>query len=164
MKKLFISLLIISLISCQPAMEQKSVDLNSLEKEIINNSKAFQLAYISNDYLEAKQFLSNEITTTIFNSNGSSLVEQSEEQISNSGRGWKFIRFDMKNHQVFIAPDAKSIAVIFDTEGEIEFENTGEKVPYSTRASQFWVSTSQGWKIMHSHWSPKEQAQGIPNE
>ncbi|MGB1831953.1 MAG: hypothetical protein ACPHIT_07115, partial [Flavobacteriaceae bacterium] len=61
-------------------MEQKSVDLNSLEKEIINNSKAFQLAYISNDYIEAKQFLSNEITTTIFNSNGSSLVEQSEEQ------------------------------------------------------------------------------------
>ena len=51
MKKLFISLLVISLISCQPAMEQKVVDLNSLEKEIINNSKAFQLAYISNDYL-----------------------------------------------------------------------------------------------------------------
>jgi len=165
MKKIFIfTLPLFFAFSCSTTIETKLIDLDNLKSEIINNSKEFQLAYINNEYSNAKKFLSDNIITSIFNSNGSPLVIQAEEEISNSGRGWSFSKFEMTNHQVFISPDATGITVVFDTDGEIEIENSEERVPYSTRASQFWVSTPNGWKIMHSHWSPKSEAQGIPNE
>ena len=163
MNKFFnLTLLLFLVFSCNH--ETKSTDLDNLKSEIINNSKEFQLAYINNEYSNAKIFLSDNITTSIFNSNGSPLVIQNEEQISNSGRGWSFSKFEMTNHQVFISPDARSITVVFDTDGKIEVGNSEEMVTYSTRASQFWVYTPNGWKIMHSHWSPKSEAQGLPNE
>mgnify|MGYP001347216495 CR=1 FL=1 len=40
--------------------------------------------------------------------------------------------------------------------------NYDKNVPYSTRASQVWVETASGWKLMHSHWSPKAESAGIP--
>ena len=35
-------------------------------------------------------------------------------------------------------------------------------IDYSTRASSVWVSTVNGWKIMHSNWAPLEGGTGIP--
>jgi len=80
MKKFFnLALLLFLAFSC--STETKSIDLDNLKSEIINNSKEFQLAYINNEYSNAKFFLSDNITTSIFNSNGSPLVIQNEEQI-----------------------------------------------------------------------------------
>ena len=80
MNKFFnLTLLLFLVFSCNH--ETKSTDLDNLKSEIINNSKEFQLAYINNEYSNAKIFLSDNITTSIFNSNGSPLVIQNEEQI-----------------------------------------------------------------------------------
>ena len=160
---LYISLLFL-LISCAEPQASQPMDLEQLKTEIIEASIAFQTAYIQNDYQNAKAYMSKDIPSTIFNSNGSPLVVQTEEQISNSGLGWSFAKFDMSNHQVFIAPDTKSIAIAFDAEGIVRFDESGEEVPYATRASQFWVATDMGWKILHSHWSPRAAAKGIPTE
>jgi len=35
-------------------------------------------------------------------------------------------------------------------------------VKYSTRASSVWISTKNGWKIMHSNWAPFDGGTGIP--
>jgi len=151
-------------ISCAEPQTSQPLDLEQLKAEIVQASIAFQTAYVNNDYQKAKLYMSKDMPSTIFNSNGTPLVVQTEEQITNSGLGWSFAKFDMSNHQVFIAPDAKSIAIAFDTEGVVRFDESGEEVPYSTRASQFWVATNMGWKILHSHWSPKAAAKGIPEE
>lgn len=164
MKLFSLVICLVTFFSCSSPGSEKSVDPDLLTREIIQASKDFQTAYINNDFATASTFLSDDITSTIYNSNGSPLVVQSEEQISTSGAGWSFTRFDMSNHQVFIAPGATSIAVAFDTDGIVRFDKTGEEVPYSTRASQFWVATEEGWKIIHSHWSPKSAAKGIPDE
>ena len=39
----------------------------------------------------------------------------------------------------------------------------GDKVDYNTRASSVWISTENGWKIMHSSWAPFGGGNGIPN-
>jgi hypothetical protein len=151
-------------ISCAEPQPSQPLDLAQLKTEIIQASIAFQTAYVNNDYQKAKAYISKNMPSTIFNSNGTPLVVQTEEQITNSGLGWSFAKFDMSNHQVFIAPDTKSIAIVFETEGVVRFDESGEEVPYSTRASQFWVATNMGWKILQSHWSPKAAAKGIPVE
>jgi len=37
-----------------------------------------------------------------------------------------------------------------------------DKIDYSTRGSSVWISTENGWKIMHSNWAPLEGGTGIP--
>ena len=164
MKPLSFLIVLFFVISCAEPQPSQPVDLEQLKTEIVQASIAFQTAYINNDYPKAKAYMSDDMPSTIFNSNGTPLVVQTEEQITNSGLGWSFAKFDMSNHPVFIAPDAKSIAIAFDTEGIVRFDESGDEVPYSTRASQFWVATNMGWKILHSHWSPKAAAKGIPEE
>ena len=55
-------------------------------------------------------------------------------------------------------------AFTFDADGTINFNEGDQNVPYATRASQTWVSENGEWKVMHSHWSPRTNSQGIPQE
>ena len=68
--------------------------------QLIDTAKAFQNAYIVNDYATASTYLSNNFDTTIYNSNGQPLAIQNREQIENSGAGWDFGRFEMSNFKV----------------------------------------------------------------
>ena len=52
--------------------------------------------------------------------------------------------------------------ITFDADGLINFEDGEQNVPYATRASQTWVNENGEWKVMHSHWSPRTNSQGIP--
>lgn len=132
--------------------------------QLIDTAKAFQNAYIVNDYPTASTYLSNNFDTTIYNSNGQPLAIQNREQIENSGAGWDFGRFEMSNFKVSFSKNKYSATVTFDTDGIINFDNGQKNIPYSTRASQFWVSEDGVWKIMHSHWSPKSDSEGIPKD
>ena len=62
---------------------------------------------------------------------------------------------------------------IFRNSKSIDYENRyteltygyeEDKVDYSTRASSVWISTENGWKIMHSSWAPFGGGNGIPNK
>jgi len=68
------------------------------------------------------------------------------------------------NFKVSFSKNKNSATVTFDTDGIINFDNGQKNIPYSTRASQFWVNEDGVWKIMHSHWSPKSDSEGIPKE
>ena len=151
-------------IGCVSNTEPMLVDEGMLSQTLIEHSQNFQLAYINNDYESTNAFMSSDFETTVFNSNGTDLIIQNQDNIENSGDGWDFNEFVMSNHSVTHSADQTTAVVIFNTDGSISFEGGEQNVPYATRASQTWVKTSMGWKIMHSHWSPRVGAIGVPVE
>lgn len=163
MKNLFLLSAFLYL-GCVPNTEQALVDEGMLSKTLIELSQNFQLDYINNDYEGASAFMSTDFETTVFNSNGTELVIQTQENIENSGDGWDFDEFVMSNHAVTFSADQTTAVIVFNTDGSISFEGGEQNVSYATRASQTWVNTSTGWKVMHSHWSPRVGAVGVPVE
>ena len=162
MKKVIFLLSILVSFSCStPTEKAPAVDVDQLVADITAMSNDFQSAYISRDWDTASKWVSAELGTTIYNSNGSALTVQSQEEV-NTVRGWDFGTFDMSNHQVFMSSDMNTAVITFDADGLINFEDGEQNVPYATRASQTWVNENGEWKVMHSHWSPRTNSQGIP--
>ena len=162
MKKLIFLLSILVSFSCStPTEKAPAVDVDQLVADITAMSNDFQSAYITRDWDTASKWVSAELGTTIYNSNGSALTVQSQEEV-NTVRGWDFGTFDMSNHQVFMSSDMNTAVITFDADGLINFEDGEQNVPYATRASQTWVNENGEWKVMHSHWSPRTNSQGIP--
>ena len=162
MKKLIFLLSILVSFSCStPTEKAPALDVDQLVLEITAMSNDFQSAYITRDWDTASKWVSAELGTTIYNSNGSALTVQSQEEV-NTVRGWDFGTFDMSNHQVFMSSDMNTAVITFDADGLINFEDGEQNVPYATRASQTWVNENGEWKVMHSHWSPRTNSQGIP--
>ena len=162
MKKLIFLLSIMISFSCaNPTENVSTVDADAVVADIVKISNDFQSAYISQDWETASQWISEELGTTIFNSNGSALAVQTEEQV-NTDRGWDFGTFEMSNHQVFMSSDMNTAVITFDADGSINFNEGDQNVPYATRASQTWINENGEWKVMHSHWSPRTNSQGIP--
>jgi hypothetical protein len=71
-----------------------------LSQTLIEQSQNFQLSYINNDFEGANAFMSTDFETTVFNSNGTDLIVQTQDNIENSGDGWDFDEFIMSNHSV----------------------------------------------------------------
>jgi len=162
MKKLIFLLSVLVSFSCaSPTETPQVVDADQLVKDITQMSKDYQSAYITRDWDTASKWVSAELGTTIYNSNGSSLTVQSEDEV-NAVRGWDFGTFDMTNHKVSMSSDMNTAVVTFDADGLINFVDGDQNVPYATRASQTWVNENGAWKVMHSHWSPRANSQGIP--
>ena len=162
MKKLIFLLSILVSFSCStPTEKAPAVDVDQLVADITAMSNDFQSAYITRDWNTASKWVSAELGTTIYNSNGSALTVQSQEEV-NTVRDWDFGTFDMSNHQVFMSSDMNTAVITFDADGLINFEDGEQNVPYATRASQTWVNENGEWKVMHSHWSPRTNSQGIP--
>ena len=162
MKKLIFLFSILVSFSCvNPTETVPTVDADQVVADITAMSNDFQSAYITRDWDTASKWISAELGTTIYNSNGSALTVQSQEEV-NTVRGWDFGTFEMSNHQVFMSSDMNTAVVTFDADGLINFDDGEQNVPYATRASQTWVNENGEWKVMHSHWSPRTNSQGIP--
>ena len=162
MKKLIFLLSILVSFSCvNPTETVSAVDADQVVADITAMSNDFQSAYITRDWDTASKWVSADLGTTIYNSNGSPLTVQSQDEV-NAVRGWDFGTFEMSNHQVFMSSDMNTAVVTFDADGLINFEDGEQNVPYATRASQTWVNENGEWKVMHSHWSPRTNSQGIP--
>ena len=162
MKKLiFLFSILVSFSCANPTETVPTVDADQVVADITAMSNDFQSAYITRDWDTASKWISAELGTTIYNSNGSALTVQSQEEV-NTVRDWDFGTFDMSNHQVFMSSDMNTAVITFDADGLINFEDGEQNVPYATRASQTWVNENGEWKVMHSHWSPRTNSQGIP--
>ena len=162
MKKLIFLFSILASFSCaNPTETVPTVDADQVVADITAMSNDFQSAYITRDWDTASKWISAELGTTIYNSNGSALTVQSQEEV-NTVRGWDFGTFEMSNHQVFMSSDMNTAVITFDADGLINFDDGEQNVPYATRASQTWVNENGEWKVMHSHWSPRTNSQGIP--
>ena len=168
MKKLIFLLSIMISFSCANPTEKVVVgvplEADQVVADIISMSNDYQQAYITRDWETASQWVSSELGTTIYNSNGSALTVQNEEQVTNTARGWDFGTFDMSNHEVSMSSDMTTAVVTFNADGLINFVDGDQNVTYATRASQTWVNENGEWKVLHSHWSPRTNSQGIPQE
>ena len=88
MKKLIFLLSIMVGFSCTNTTETApAVDAAQVVSDITAMSNDYQSAYISRDWNTASKWVSADLGTTIYNSNGSSLTVQSQEEI-NAVRGW----------------------------------------------------------------------------
>ena len=162
MKKLiFLFSILVSFSCANPTETVPTVDADQVVANITAMSNDFQSAYITRDWDTASRWISADLGTTIYNSNGSALTVQSQEEV-NTVRGWDFGTFEMSNHQVFMSSDMNTAVITFDADGLINFDDGEQNVPYATRASQTWVNENGEWKVMHSHWSPRTNSQGIP--
>ena len=101
-------------------MNTQVADDDQIVKSVVESSKAFQNAYITNNYTEAKKYLSDNFQTSIYNSSGQPLVIQSKEEIENSGGGWDFGRFDMSNFTVSFSNGKLAAVVTFNS---VEWES-----------------------------------------
>ena len=160
-KLIFLFSILVSFSCANPTETVPTVDADQVVANITAMSNDFQSAYITRDWDTASRWISAELGTTIYNSNGSALTVQSQEEV-NTVRGWDFGTFEMSNHQVFMSSDMNTAVVTFDADGLINFDDGEQNVPYATRASQTWVNENGEWKVMHSHWSPRTNSQGIP--
>jgi hypothetical protein len=165
MKKLIFLLALCLSFSCNDSnVTTEKVDTDQVAVDLISMSNDYQQAYISQDWDTASKWISSELGTTIYNSNGSALTAQNEQQVSNTERGWDFGTFEMSSHNVSMSSDMNTAVITFDADGLINFEDGEQNVGYATRASQTWVNENGEWKVMHSHWSPRTNSQGIPQQ
>ena len=165
MKKLIFLLALCLSFSCNDSnVTTEKVDTDQVSADLISMSNDYQQAYISQDWDAASKWISSELGTTIYNSNGSALTAQNEQQVSNTERGWDFGTFEMSNHKVSMSSDMNTAVITFDADGLINFADGEQNVGYATRASQTWVNENGEWKVMHSHWSPRTNSQGIPQQ
>ena len=72
---------------------------------LIETAKAFQNAYITNDYSTSSTYLSNNFDTSIYNSSGQPLVLQNKDEIGFWSRIENFGRFEMSNFKVSFSKD-----------------------------------------------------------
>ena len=96
MKKLIFLLTIMISISCANPEENKAVDADKLETDLIQMSEDFQYAYVKSDWETASQWISSDMGSTIYNSNGSELMNLTEEDV-NISRPWELEDFKMIN-------------------------------------------------------------------
>ena len=165
MKKLIFLLALCLSFSCNDSnVTTEKVDTDQVVADLISMSNDYQQAYITQDWDTASKWISSELGTTIYNSNGSALTAQNEQQVSNTERGWDFGTFEMSNHKVSMSSEMNTAVITFDADGLINFEDGEQNVGYATRASQTWVNENGEWKVMHSHWSPRTNSQGIPQQ
>ena len=74
----------------------------------------------------------------------------------------KWGEFNLYDINVALSPDSRTAVLTFYAKADYTV-GEGDKVDYNTRASSVWISTENGWKIMHSSWAPFGGGNGIPN-
>lgn len=159
MKKLCLLLTTILIISCQPASEPQmsNEDIASSLKE---NAVKLQNAILEQNLEVFNEYVDKNITFTTGDSNLSKFYNMSSERFDLEQKAvWG--EFELYDINVNLSPESKTAVLTFYAKGDY---TVGESDPidYSTRASSVWVSTENGWKIMHSNWAPLEGGTGIP--
>ena len=133
-----------------------------LKETLIKKSiKWTQVASTGRNYEEAKKFLIQNMDSSTFSSNGTRLRIY-DEKYFNSPINYKWISFETNNHSVQISPNGNTAVVTFNVDGSYIFDEN--ETQYAVRASFVWTKVNGEWKKMHSHWSPRKGAIGIPKK
>tara|TARA_B100001063_G_scaffold143620_1_gene134143 strand:- start:231 stop:572 length:342 start_codon:yes stop_codon:yes gene_type:complete len=109
---------------------------------------------------EWKKYISEEMMLTSGDSNLAEFYTQSEENFL-AKRNFTWNSFDIRDIEVDFSPEMNTAILKFYADGSYTFNDSTEKIDYSTRASSVWIATDSGWKIVHGNWAPFG-ASGIP--
>jgi len=129
--------------------------------QLIKNQKELQDAILEADYEKYSKYEHPEMNHITGDSNLTPFYVFDKTAFEdNQGIDWN--SFEFENMEVNYSPDMKTAVITFNAFGNYTFKDTKKEVAYSTRGSSVWVNTTQGWKIMHSSWAPKQDGNGIP--
>lgn len=160
MKRLFLLLFVIILVpACQKTVEKKASEediISTLKQSAVN----LQDAILAQNSEEFNKYVDNSITYSTGDSNLSKFYVMSTETLGEEQVA-KWGEFELYDINVALSPDSETAVLTFYARGDYSVGG-GDKVDYGTRASSVWISTENGWKIMHSNWAPYGGGNGIP--
>ena len=160
MKNIFLLMAVILLTACQQKVEPtvSDKDIISILKE---NDVNLQEAILTQNLEEFNKYVDKNIAFSTGDSNLSKFYTMSSEKFDVAPAA-KWGEFNLYDINVALSPDSRTAVLTFYAKGDYTV-GEGDKVDYNTRASSVWISTENGWKIMHSSWAPFGGGNGIPN-
>jgi len=163
MKKLFLLMAVVLFAACQPAAEpmpETKVSDEDIVSALKVNAVNLQNAILNQNLEEFNKYVDQNIPFSTGDSNLSKFYTMNSDRFDEEAAA-KWGEFDLYDISVALSPDSKTAVLTFYAKGDYTV-GEGDKIDYSTRASSVWVSTENGWKIMHSNWAPLEGGTGIP--
>jgi len=159
MKKLFLLTTVILFTACQQSVEPRISD-EDIASDLKQNAVNLQEAILTQNAEEFNKYVDKNIAFSTGDSNLSKFYMMGTENFDVEPTA-KWGEFDLYDINVALSPDSETAVLTFYAKGDYTV-GEGDKVDYSTRASSVWVSTENGWKIMHSNWAPFGEGNGIP--
>jgi hypothetical protein len=135
---------------------------DKISQTIMDNQKVMQSAILNGDYESYKEFEHPEIVVTTGDSNLNPFYVFTKDNL-NEDAPMTWNAFDLSNFEVYFSPDMKSSVITFDADGSFTMIESKIKFDYSTRGSATWVSTTEGWKILHSSYAPRKGKNRLPD-
>ena len=163
MKNLFLLMAVVSLAACQmPASETNESKMSDedIVSSLKQNSVILQDAILTQNLEEFNKYVDPNTPFTTGDSNLSKFYTMTTEGFDVEPAA-KWGEFDLYDTSVALSPDSRTAVLTFYAKGDYTVDG-GDKIDYSTRGSSVWISTENGWKIMHSNWAPLEGGTGIP--
>jgi ketosteroid isomerase-like protein len=159
MKKLILLTAMILMAACQTNTEPVMSD-DEIKSALKENAVKLQNAILDQDLEEFNKYVDQNMPFTTGDSNLSKFYVMNSDRFDMEQKA-KWGEFDLYDINVSLSSDSKTAVLTFYAKGDYTVDDS-ESIDYSTRASSVWVSTSNGWKIMHSNWAPLEGGTGIP--
>ena len=159
MKKLILLTAMILMAACQTNTEPVMSD-DEIKSTLKENAVKLQNAILDQDLEEFNKHVDQDMPFTTGDSNLSKFYVMNSDRFDMEQKA-KWGEFDLYDINVSLSSDSKTAVLTFYAKGDYTVDDS-ESIDYSTRASSVWVSTSNGWKIMHSNWAPLEGGTGIP--
>jgi ketosteroid isomerase-like protein len=159
MKKLILLTAMILMAACQTNTEPVMSD-DEIKSALKENAVKLQNAILDQDLEEFNKHVDQDMPFTTGDSNLSKFYVMNSDRFDMEQKA-KWGEFDLYDINVSLSSDSKTAVLTFYAKGDYTVDDS-ESIDYSTRASSVWVSTSNGWKIMHSNWAPLEGGTGIP--
>ena len=159
MKKLILLTAMILMAACQTNNEPVMSD-DEIKSALKENAVKLQNAILDQDLEEFNKHVDQDMPFTTGDSNLSKFYVMNSARFDMEQKA-KWGEFDLYDINVSLSSDSKTAVLTFYAKGDYTVDDS-ESIDYSTRASSVWVSTSNGWKIMHSNWAPLEGGTGIP--
>jgi len=145
--------------ACQTNTEPVMSD-DEIKSALKENAVKLQNAILDQDLEEFNKHVDQNMPFTTGDSNLSKFYVMNSDRFDMEQKA-KWGEFDLYDINVSLSSDSKTAVLTFYAKGDYTVDDS-ESIDYSTRASSVWVSTSNGWKIMHSNWAPLEGGTGIP--
>lgn len=159
MKKLILLTAMILMAACQTNNEPVMSD-DEIKSALKENAVKLQNAILDQDLEEFNKHVDQNMPFTTGDSNLSKFYVMNSDRFDMEQKA-KWGEFDLYDINVSLSSDSKTAVLTFYAKGDYTVDDS-ESIDYSTRASSVWVSTINGWKIMHSNWAPLEGGTGIP--
>jgi hypothetical protein len=139
----------------EPKMSNE--DISSVLKE---KAVKLQDAILTQNLEEFNKHVDENIVFVTGDSNLSKFYVMNSERFDIEQKA-KWGTFELYDINVSLSPDSRTAVLTFYAKGDYTVGES-DVIDYSTRASSVWISTKNGWKIMHSNWAPLEGGTGIP--